>query len=433
MDPLRNAELSNPKSLLTRAFYWLSLGRVRRLSIVLAVVASATVLCVRCAVGNASDRVLASVNGEAITFGQFTDIVPAPAGDSLAYFKTKQQLLDMMINQMLFVQQAKKLGFEETLAAPLEKKKAEVLRDVLYKYAQTLQPDQNDFARESAMFVHDIDLKLIEVSTFDTAKMVGLLLHQGVPFESLAARYNRFPRAAPDGDMGYLPQMGTPSEIRQAIKDLKPGEFTGLVVREAAHHAVYFDFVKFMDLRPAVPAESVAQYRPQIQALARQQKASDYLQSLRDRVTYDEQAVDDLTRRTDSLTPADNDRVVARAEGMNVRIGGLLPIVRGYGDVLPYAKRDALKEDIENDVLERRPHRLGLDRTREYQKEFRGVADKGIYQYYFARSTRPVGDTSQAPAGDKREPYVTAVARMRSQAKIVIDTKLLATAQPGAK
>jgi hypothetical protein len=408
------------------------------------------------ACARAQDRqALARVNGEAITCRAFATIMPGESGDTTADRQARQNLLDQMIVQKLLVQRARELGYQETLAGALEKKRSELLRAELLIYAQTLKPTRPDIARESTMFVTEVNVKLIEVSTYDTAMMVEELMRRGVPFDSLVPRFNRAAYTDPEGVIGFIPAAGVPDLIYRVIEKLSPGQASRLIIQ-----GVYYDFVKLLERRPSPSAESVRVYRPQIEALARQRKARNFVQQIRGQVTYDEEALDLITRKSDSLSPEDLLRVVAkRPDGYKTRIGGLLPIVKRYPTVYPALKRKALKEDIENDILERAALRLKLDRAQHFRSEYEKAATSGTYQYFYSRvlnDREKVTDADVAAeyeqhperyaqrkleeatpeirarltADRRQQRYEALVKELRGRARITIDRRLLARVKP---
>jgi hypothetical protein len=402
--------------------------------------------------------IVAHVNNDVVTRDEFAHMLSGTGGETPADSAGRGNLLNSIINQKLIVQRARELGYEDTLKGPLEKKWYEILRQSLTNYAMGLKPAPADIALESLLFVTDLHVKVLEVPTYDTAMMVQDLVKFGVPFESLAVRYNRSKFAPPDGDLGWAPAAKFPPAWLKAVQNLQPGQSSGLVVR-----GILYDFVKLDARRVGLAAESIAQYRPQIEALARQRKGGAFIDEIRARVTYDEGALDLLTGKPDSVRPGDMERVVAsRPDGNKVRIGGLLPIVRGYGDILPALRRQALKEDIENDLLEREALRLKLDKTPEFRNEYRRQTEAGIYQYFYqhaiagrALATEPEmrAEFQQHPEAyqgrtfdevqdylkerlttdHRQRMYETMIGDLRRRGRITIDHKLLMQIKPEKK
>jgi hypothetical protein len=428
--------------------YILTLVRKYLCSLAILALAWAGISCSRIASG---DPVLARVNNAAITVREFSAVAPAGTEDTAADLAKRQGLLDQMISQKLFVARALELGYGETLAGSLEKKKAGMLRSHLERYVRNQKVTPADIAQESTLMVNEVHLKLIEVGTYDTAMTVAMLLKQGVPFDSLATRYNRAGFTGPDGDLGFAPLARTPSEVMQGVRNLQLGQSTSMLVRSS----IYYDFVELVGRR-TIPPESIPNLHALAERQAGQRKSSEFLRRIRDQVSYDEEVLDYFTRRLDSLQPVDSARVVARRkDGYKVRIGSLLPVIRSYGAVYPAARRKALKEDIENDVLEREAGRLGLDKTSEFRNEFQRMLDGGIYQYFYAQqitaratptdpqvatfyethpdkypgqSLEQVADQIRAELTAERKPqlYSELLNQLRSKARITIDQKLLA-------
>jgi hypothetical protein len=415
--------------------------------------------------GAGDRRVLARVNDDVITAGEFARVAPVAAGDSAA-LASRERLLDQMVNQKLIVQWAKELGYDETLAGAVDKKRADALRASLQDYAARLKPDPQDIAWESTLFATDAHLELIEVSTYDTAMLVGGLLQQGVPFETLALRYNRFGKGGPTSDLGFVSLTAVPTEVARAVLTLAPGQASPLLMVQQ----IRYDYIKVLAKRPAVKPESARAYAQQVAALAAQRKKDRFLGAIRDQVQYDEAAMDYLTRHADSLRPEDGARVVARwiaptvkaggkRDTLKVRMDGLLPVVRRYGVAYPEAKRKALKEDITNDVMEREALRLGLDKAPEFRTEFARSIDAGIYQYFYSRMVNDRSLPSDSEIGDhyrehpeefagstlerahdvikmrlfkERQPrrYSELVSLLRARARVWVDRELLAGVKP---
>jgi hypothetical protein len=401
------------------------------------------------------NRVVARVNGEVITASEVAASLPPPKNDTQAWQQSKRQLLDQMINQKLLTAEGRKLGFQDSIEGPLASNKARLVRSELEKYAREQPVSAAAIARESVLVYSNIHLKLMELPTLDTALMVQQLLKNGVPFESLVVRYSRAKVGGPDGDLRWGPLGRTPPEVMNAIKGLKPGESSDLFFRD-----IYYDFVKYEGERPA-PPESINLTREKIVASARRRAAADFIRGIRARVSYDERVLDYLTSNPDSVKPSDAELVVARLpDGSKTRVGSLLPIVKDYGDVFPSVRRKALKEDIENDVLEKEALRLGLDKSPEYQAGLKRMTEQGIYTAYYQHavtSAIQVSDSEVAAYFLKRTPQSTAqeltpdleknirmqlkseqgkqrfdalVAELRAKAKITIDEKLLAALKP---
>jgi hypothetical protein len=404
------------------------------------------------------DQPLVRINNDVITVGEFSSMLPKPTADTAANNSAAQHLLDQMIDRKLVVLEGIRLGYRETLAGAIDGGRDRLLEQELNLYASKLKPTAREISAESALMVTDSHLKLIEVGAYDTALMVADLLKQGVPFESVAVKYNRaqLPGIGPDGDLGFEPMARNPEEVIQALKTMKPGDVSGLIIRAAIH----YDFIKLVEYRTSPDAATTATNRKQIMKNAGNRKAENFINALRNQVQYDEGTLDYLTSKTDSVRPEDSLLVVARLpNGYKTRIGYLLPIVRSYPTVFPYLKRRALKEDIERDILVKEALRLGLDRTADFKREFKRVVEGGIYNYYNQRviasavqitpeqvqdyeaqhpdqyGGKPLDQVAdqiklQLQNQQRQQMYDSLLNALKARAKIQIDRKLLAQTIP---
>lgn len=66
-------------------------------------------------------------------------------------------------------------------------------------------------------------------------------LRSGVPFEKLAARYSESPLAGEGGNLGAFELKALAPQIRDAVKDLKPGEYTGILNTDQGHQIFYLE------------------------------------------------------------------------------------------------------------------------------------------------------------------------------------------------
>jgi len=416
---------------------------------------TAALFCGRGTSVKTDTRVVARVNSDVIVASDLTGIMPSPTSDTQAWQQSKRRLLDQMIDQKLIVQLGRELGYLDSISAPLEKHKADLVRTELQQYARGLPVSGPDVARESLLLYTSVHLKLMELPTYDTAQTVQMLLKNGVPFESLVVRYSRSKLGGPGGEMGYVPLGRVPPEIASALANLKPGGATDLIFR-----GIYYDFVKLED-RHLAPAESMTIKHDQLVLSARARKAAEFVQEIRNRVQYDERALDFLTTNPDSVKSSDSAMVVARLpDGYKTRVGSLLPTVKSYGDVFPSVRRRALKEDIENDILEREALRLKLDKTPDYQAQLKRLTDRVLYEFCFDRQvnarsrpgdsevtayfhehpeTYPASELTPELAADIRarlmrprqqENVAKLASELRAKARISVDDKLLAALKP---
>ena len=114
---------------------------------------------------------------------------------------------------------------------------------------------------------------------FKTATFVREEIGRGVPFDSLASRYNTDPAAGKSGDLGWVRVAELPQFFQDVMKELKPGDVSQ-VLRESAG----FRIVKLLEREEARPYE-FAEVREDLKRLFEQERFGktydDYLAELR--------------------------------------------------------------------------------------------------------------------------------------------------------
>jgi len=68
-------------------------------------------------------------------------------------------------------------------------------------------------------------------------------LGNGVSFERLAVRYSESPLAGEGGDLGAFELKSLSPQIRDAVKDLKAGEYTGILETDQGHQIFYVESI----------------------------------------------------------------------------------------------------------------------------------------------------------------------------------------------
>lgn len=114
---------------------------------------------------------------------------------------------------------------------------------------------------------------------FKTANFVYDELKRGVPFDSLAVRYNTDPAAGKYGDLGWVRVTELPQFFQDVLKDMKPGDVSQ-VLRESAG----FRIVKLLESEAERPYE-FTEVRDEVKRLYEQERFSssyeNYLAELR--------------------------------------------------------------------------------------------------------------------------------------------------------
>jgi peptidyl-prolyl cis-trans isomerase SurA len=112
---------------------------------------------------------------------------------------------------------------------------------------------------------------------FKTANFIYEEVKRGVPFDSLAARYNTDPAAGKNGDLGWVRVSELPQFFQDVMKEMKPGDVSQ-VLRESSG----FRIVKLIDRETTRPYE-YAEVRDEVKRLYEQERfANNYENYLAD-------------------------------------------------------------------------------------------------------------------------------------------------------
>lgn len=196
-------------------------------AIALAVLAAATL-----ASCGTQDRPVASVAGRVVTVADFEDAArnqpylgldPSP--------EAKRNLLGQMVDRELLVAEAERLGYAKgpELEGVRRQAREEILPEMLYRRVVSDRVAVSEAEIKALWDAQDEELRLRQIFSFDERGMRSALarLAAGQPFAEVAQIVTRGRTGPPDGDLGYLTPAELPQEVERAVRDLKPGHWTG--------------------------------------------------------------------------------------------------------------------------------------------------------------------------------------------------------------
>lgn len=218
----------------------MSMRRIALLGIVLAGIA-ALAACGKSAPKVDNSKALATVNGQAITENQYEDVLSAirqPISPDPA--KTKQIILNQMINQALLAQYAENNKLNETLDVHLALERAReliLIRAAEQKILKDTPPFTDDQLRAryqkevNATDKHEYHVQHIVVATEDEAKSIIDALNKGADFSKLAKEKSNGPTKDKGGDLGWIQQGTVVPSFFSAVQKLKKGQYTEAPVK----------------------------------------------------------------------------------------------------------------------------------------------------------------------------------------------------------
>lgn len=235
-------------------------------------------------------KVLASVNGEAITEKDYEDYLrarqtqqpPIPEKE-----KERKVVLDEMVNRVLLVQSAAehKVDHELDVYFQIKRQRENVLaRAMLRKYLK-----DNPISDEEVQKYFDQDMEKankneyrarhILVRSEEEAKDILAQLQKGTSFNSLAQKKSIDVRSGKQGgDLGWFSQDVIVPEFFSAVTAMKRGEVT----KEAVKSDFGWHIIKFEDSRPR-KMPTFDQAKGDIRQRIQQERVDALVKSLKDK------------------------------------------------------------------------------------------------------------------------------------------------------
>lgn len=235
----------------------------------------------------AGDKVLATVNGKAITE---QDMQSYLSNNQKGEAMDEQSLLNEMISRELVYQDALKKGLDKDpgVQEQIENLRTNIILGAALEQAVQSQPVSDDELKKlydqqvSQYNVTEYKARHILLKSKEDAEKVITELDMGGDFTELAKKRSTGPSAKQGGDLGWFaPQQMVP-EFSQAVAGMEKGNYTKAPVQTQFGWHV----IKLEDSRSAEPP-SFEQVKPQLAKMAEQQRLGNYIRGLRESAKID--------------------------------------------------------------------------------------------------------------------------------------------------
>ena len=213
-----------------------------------------------------SETVLVSFRGGEITLEEFNKSREDP--DHKNKYKTKEKLLENMLNEKILVQRAREIGLEEDenvssqIKAAIEQIRKEreekikinihqalvdaVMKVEIYDKVKLSEEEIEEYYKENKEdFIKDEEyhLRHILVERQEEAEAVLKKIRGGADFAELAKEKSLCPSREKGGDLGFITRGMTIKPFEDAGFDLKPGEISEVVKTEFGYHIIKLEEV----------------------------------------------------------------------------------------------------------------------------------------------------------------------------------------------
>jgi len=347
----------------------------------------AVLLAVACTV-QPGRRVVASVNGEAITAADIAAMLPQNL-DPIRADSVKRQVLDAVIIRKLFAQEAKREGLEKDVDYQVEQEQKALMEQRLYDTTTAPGNKVSEPEIQSAykLLQTQAHLKLIAVPDESLADRLAAELDRGAIFESLAVHYSKRPTAIKAGDEDFTPLLYIKEPMRTRVMQLKPGQHTMPTQIEGQ-----WQIAMLVETRPTTPPppplDSMREaFLSQFKQIRRRELADDYMAKLRQRLKYNPAGLDILCKPLDSITDAEKEIAVAYKDNYQfVKVKRLLTVAARFPALLDTGmKKYAVRRAIEEDLMYEDGLHMGLDKARDITRQLATEREDVLYKALFKK------------------------------------------------
>jgi peptidyl-prolyl cis-trans isomerase SurA len=266
------------------------------------------------------DRVVAVINGEAVTSSELKETIKLT--NSSSEVGIKKMVLEEIINMRLVAQEADKLGIKVK-----NEEIEEAIKDIIKKNGITLEKLKEDLAQQGSSYqyyknwlrrqilknklvnlqvqtkvtVTDEEIKRYYEAHIDqyegytgfhlrhillsnpliidyknltnTQQEILKQLKEGVSFSELAKNYSEAPTAKDGGDLGWIKEKDLIPEIKEVVTSLHPGEISQWIKTKAG-----FQLIQLVE-RKEVPHRTILETKKEIYGIFYQKKVEQRYQN----------------------------------------------------------------------------------------------------------------------------------------------------------
>jgi peptidyl-prolyl cis-trans isomerase C len=330
-----------------------------------------------CAGLSHKEDVLAVVNGEPITVGDFKyslTITHRREDLSSAGALNLSQFVQKLIDDRLIVQEARRMGMQDypevqqAVQAYILRESVVRLHDdeIVKKVTVTDEEVKRFYKKNYEQFV----LGIIRVDTEEKAREILQQLHGGKDFQELAREYSPDPSQKDAGEVTLRRSSLNPA-IDIAISNLKPGEFTGVV--SVGNKFYIIELIN----RKEAPDEGLESVKNNVERALRKQKekerSDEYLKYLREQIPVQVNneifSSINLSEPSETEKLSQDERTLVQVNDFNLTVRDFVSLMKSY----PKKSKDIVLDDwIEQKLVDRE----ALDRHYEKQKKFRQMVER---------------------------------------------------------
>lgn len=351
------------------------------------------------------EKVVATVNGQSITLREFDQELKSlegAAGNKTVDMKKEMELLRRMINAMLIIQEARRIGLDEM---PELKNRVEVfskvtLRDMLMEQrTRNIRADEKEVERVYEESVKEWKIKSILFEKEEDAKRMEKEIKAGKNFGETLKTFLAGGKGKGGEEEGYLKGKDLLPEIAGAVSKMEVGSISPITRITSG-----FVILKVEDIRFPENPEAREQARYEVLRQKHKEVLQNYGKVLREKYVRVNQEVlkglDFESKEPGFERLLKDKRVVAEIkEEKPITVGEMTEYLRQqlYHGVeraaeskkLNRRKAQILDEMLHKRVFQKEALRLGIDKTEEYKNRVEEYENSLIFGAFVQKAVSP--------------------------------------------
>jgi peptidyl-prolyl cis-trans isomerase C len=234
-----------------------------------------------------NDKVLATVNGTAITQQDYNEYL---SNNNKGGSMDRNRVLDELISRELVYQDAIAQGLnkDKEVQAQIETLRTNIILGAALDKAMSETPVSDEqlkqmYDQQVANYnVKEYKARHILLKNKSDADKVITELDMGGDFAELAKKHSTGPSAKQGGDLGWFAPQQMVSEFSQQVVKMEKGSYT----KQPVQTKFGWHVIKLEDTRSAEPP-SFESVKPRLKQVAEQQHLGSYIKGLRDKAEID--------------------------------------------------------------------------------------------------------------------------------------------------
>ncbi len=347
-------------------------------------------------------RVVATVNGEPITIGEFNQELASMGSEQRGDRKNQSDLLRRLINIRLIIQEARRTGLDELAEIKMRVEvfsRITLREELMQRHVKNLKPDEKEVERLYKEYIKEWKMSSLLFEREEVAKEMEEAARERKDFEEQVKKFVAEGKAKESEVGKYFKGRELLPEIGAAIIKMKIGEVSPVIRLKAGFAIFRLEDVRF-------PEDEEAKALARAEALKRKQRAAlqAYEKTLKKKyVKVNQKILDSINydvTEPEFKNLLKDQRILAEIKGEKpITVGELTEALRQQlyhgvesalkSKLLDKRKSLTFEEMLHKRVFQKEALLLGIDKTESYQRKVREHEDSFVFGAFIKKAVAP--------------------------------------------